>query len=214
MLRTTKEGITVSVAETRTNRPVVDLYAGSRPKRSQPSWRIALSRGWRGCRIAGTLQEVPDRNGLGYRQRSGQRRGHRLRQDDPDRNQGSGRHSRCRKGAGTSRKQANRRQRQGTDRSVARRIHEIERRVTAFLKEKDRKERQAAAEAAARAEAEALRLMDEAATTGSQEAETAAVDAIAEQQAAEAVVEAPTPELSRFKTANSGYGGLEGRLAV
>lgn len=77
---------------------------------------------------------------------------------------------------------------------------EIERRVTAFMKEKDRKTRAEAAEAAARAEAEAQRLIDKAAASGSQEAEEAAVEAIAEAQAAEAVADAPTPELSRVKT--------------
>lgn len=201
MLRTTKEGITVSTAETRTNRPVVDLYAVLEPStlaafledRFEP--RVArgaelLERYKRflTATVSGIASDQVNAAATDFAKMI------RIEIKEVDDSRVA-----IKAPVLAASRQIDGKGKELTDPLLAASI-EIERRVTAFLKEKDRKARQAAAEAAARAEAEAQRLMDEAAATGSQEAETAAVEAIAEQQAAEAVVEAPTPELSRVRT--------------
>ena len=207
MLRTTKEGITVSVAETRTNRPVVDLYAVLSPETLaaflEDRFEPRVARGaellerykkFLTATVSGIANDQVNAAATDFAKMI------RIEIKEVDDTRVA-----IKAPVLAASRQIDGKGKELTDPLLAASI-EIERRVTAFLKEKDRKARQAAAEAAARAEAEAQRLMDEAAATGSQEAETAAVEAIAEQQAAEAVVEAPTPELSRVRTANQVYG--------
>lgn len=203
MLRTTKEGITVSVAETRTNRPVIDLYAVLEPSTLaaflEDRFEPRVARGaellerykkFLTATVSGIANDQVNAAATDFAKMI------RIEIKEVDDTRVA-----LKAPVLAASRQIDGKGKELTDPLLAASV-EIERRVTAFLKKKDREARQAAAEAAARAEAEAQRLMDEAAATGSQEAETAAVDAIAEQQAAEAVVEAPTPELSRFKTAN------------
>lgn len=85
---------------------------------------------------------------------------------------------------------------------------ECERRVTVFMVEKDRAARLAAAENAARAAEAAALLIDEAMATDNPDIVEQAAEAEIEQWTAEAIVHAPTAELTRLRTTNGGTAGL------
>lgn len=81
---------------------------------------------------------------------------------------------------------------------------ECERRVTVFMVEQDRQARAAAAEEAARTAVTTALLMDEAIATGEPEAIERATAAEVEHQTAQAIVHAPTAELTRLHVPGGG----------
>lgn len=86
---------------------------------------------------------------------------------------------------------------------------EVKARHSAYLVAKDAEIRRLAAEAAAKAEEEAYQLQQQAEATNDNEVFEQAGVAIGEQQAAEAIVFAPTLELTRMRTANGVSSGLK-----
>lgn len=86
---------------------------------------------------------------------------------------------------------------------------EVKARHSAYLIAKDAEIRRLATEAAARAEEEAYHLQQQAEATNDNEVFVQADIAIGQQQAAEAIVFAPTLELTRMRTANGVSSGLK-----
>ena len=87
-------------------------------------------------------------------------------------------------------------------------LTEVTARHTAYLVAKDKEARRVAAEAAALAEQAAYNLSQQAANTNDAETFDQADAALVEQQAAEAIVYAPAPELTRVRTANGSTSSL------
>lgn len=84
----------------------------------------------------------------------------------------------------------------------------VEQRVTTFMRAKDLEARRIAAEAAARAEEAAWHLQQQAEASNDNEVFDQAEAAMVEQQIAQAIVSAPTADLTRVRTALGGTAGL------